>query len=483
MGSCPLTALREGLAAGDLSAEFLAYGSMDRMDRLEPTLHAIVHRDPDRTLHAARAADARLRGGERGPMLGIPVVLKDNLNWQGAPVSNGSRIMGSYRAPYNATVVQRLLDAGAVPVAKANMDEYAMGSSGEYSAFGPTRNPWDPGRVPGGSSSGSVVAVAASYAPFALGSDTGGSVRLPGSFCNLTALRPTYGALSRYGVTAMASSLDQVGPVAASARDLAAGLAVLAGPDPLDSTSIALPGLDRLAELRPAGLKGLRIGLPREYFGEGIEPGVRAVLEAALADLAGQGAELVEVAMPHTAYAIDTYYLINTSEVSSNLARYDGVRYGGRQPADSFQGMVADSRDRGFGPEAKRRILLGAFCLSKGYYEAFYLKAQKTRTLITRDFRAAFERVDVLATPVCPGTAFPFGARTADPLAMYLADVFTVTPSLAALPALTVPAGFSAGLPVGLQLIGPACSDVRLLEIAHGFQLCTAHHLQTPPFA
>jgi len=287
--------------------------------------------------------------------------------------------------------------------------------------------------------------------------------------------------LSRYGVTAMASSLDQVGPVAASARDLAAGLAVLAGPDPLDSTSIALPGLDRLAELRPAGLKGLRIGLPREYFGEGIEPGVRAVLEAALADLAGQGAELVEVAMPHTAYAIDTYYLINTSEVSSNLARYDGVRYGGRQPADSFQGMVADSRDRGFGPEAKRRILLGAFCLSKGYYEAFYLKAQKTRTLITRDFRAAFERVDVLATPVCPGTAFRFGARTADPLAMYLADVFTVTPSLAALPALSVPAGFSGGLPVGLQLIGPALSDVRLLEAAHAFQQATAHHRKLPP--
>ena len=483
MGSRPLTALREGLEAGDLSSEFLALAAMDRMDRLEPTLHAILHRDPGPALAAARAADARLASGERGPMLGIPVVLKDNLNWRGAPVSNGSRIMQGYRAPYDATVVRRLLEAGAVPVAKANMDEFAMGSSGEYSAFGPARNPWDPARVPGGSSSGSVVAVAAGYVPFALGSDTGGSVRLPGSFCNVTALRPTYGVLSRYGVTAMASSLDQVGPVAASALDLAAGLAVLAGPDPLDSTSVALPGQDRLAGLRPAGLRGLRVGLPREYFGPGIEPGVRAVLEAALAALQAEGAELVAVAMPHTPYAIDTYYLINTSEVSSNLARYDGVRYGGRRPGAGFQELVADTRDRGFGPEAKRRILLGAFCLSRGYYDAFYLKAQKTRTLITRDFQAAFAQVDVLATPVCPGTAFPFGEKTTDPLAMYLSDVFTVTPSLAALPALSMPAGFAGGMPVGLQLIGPSLADVRLLEIAHGFQQITDHHRQTPAFA
>ena len=483
MGSRPLTALREGLEAGDLSSEFLTHAAMDRMDRLEPTLHAILHRDPGPALAAARAADARLASGERGPMLGIPVVLKDNLNWRGAPVSNGSRIMQGYRAPYDATVVRRLLEAGAVPVAKANMDEFAMGSSGEYSAFGPAHNPWDPARVPGGSSSGSVVAVAAGYVPFALGSDTGGSVRLPGSFCNVTALRPTYGVLSRYGVTAMASSLDQVGPVAASALDLAAGLAVLAGPDPLDSTSVALPGQDRLAGLRPAGLRGLRVGLPREYFGPGIEPGVRAVLEAALAALQAEGAELVAVAMPHTPYAIDTYYLINTSEVSSNLARYDGVRYGGRRPGAGFQELVADTRDRGFGPEAKRRILLGAFCLSRGYYDAFYLKAQKTRTLITRDFQAAFAQVDVLATPVCPGTAFPFGEKTTDPLAMYLSDVFTVTPSLAALPALSMPAGFAGGMPVGIQLIGPSLADVRLLEIAHGFQQITDHHRQTPAFA
>ena len=480
MAACPLTAWREGLAAGDLSAEFLALGAMDRMDRLDGRLNAILHRDREATLRAARAADLRLARGERGPMLGIPVVFKDNLNWKGAPVSNGSRIMKGYLAPYSATVVQRLLDAGAVPMAKANMDEFALGSSGEHSASGPTRNPWDLALVPGGSSSGSVVAVAAGYVPFALGTDTGGSVRLPGSFCNVTALRPSYGVLSRYGVTAMASSLDQVGPVAASARDLAAGFSVLAGADPLDATSLDLPGRERLADLRPRDLKGLRIGLPREYFGEGIEAGVRTVTEAALRLLADQGADLVEVSLPHTAYAIDTYYLLNTAEVSSNLARFDGVRYGRRAEGDTLDGMIARTRDEGFGPEAKRRILLGAFCLSKGYYEAFYLKAQKARTLIARDFEAAFAQVDLLATPVSPTPAFPLGARLTEPLAMYLSDVFTVTPALAGLPALSMPAGFTSGLPVGLQLIGPALADVLLLEAAHAFQQLTQHHAEVP---
>jgi aspartyl-tRNA(Asn)/glutamyl-tRNA(Gln) amidotransferase subunit A len=366
-------------------------------------------------------------------------------------------------------------------VAKANMDEFAMGSSGEHSAFGPTRNPWDPTRVPGGSSSGSIVSVSCGYAPFALGTDTGGSVRLPGSFCNVTALRPTYGVLSRYGATAMASSLDQVGPVAGSAEDLAAGLSVMTGPDPMDATSLALPFAERLADLRPADLKGLRIGLPREYFGPGIDAGVRSCLDAALAALEGQGARLVEVSLPHTQYAIDTYYLISTSEVASNLSRFDGVRYGAREPADTLQGMMEGTRDAGFGTEAKRRILLGTFCLSKGYYDAFYLKALKTRTLITRDFTRAFETVDVLATPVCPHTAFKLGEKVEDPMAMYLSDLFTVTPSLAALPALSMPAGLSGHLPVGLQLIGPALGDVPLLEVAHAFQQITRHHLAVPP--
>ncbi len=473
---------RQGLDAGDLSSEALVRTSFDRMGRQEARLHAILATDEGQSLELARAADVRLRAGDRSPVLGLPFVLKDNLHWTGQQASCGSRILEGYRAPYDATVVARLLAAGAVPVAKANQDEFAMGSSGEFSAFGATRNPWDTTRVPGGSSSGSVVAVAAGYAPLALGSDTGGSVRLPASFCNVTALRPSYGVLSRYGLTAMASSLDQVGPIAATAADLALILGVMAGRDPLDSTSLDLPGQDRLPLLRPGNLKGLRIGLPMEYFDDGVEPGVRALLDTALKVLADQGAELREVSLPHTRYAIDTYYLLCTSEVSSNLSRFDGVRFGHRAMAGSLTELITESRDQGLGAEVKRRILLGAFCLSKGYYDAFYLKALKVRTLIAEDFRRVFESVDLLATPVSPGTAFPLGAKTDDPMAMYLADVFTVTAPLAGIPCLSMPAGFSAGLPVGIQLIGPAGSDVMLLETAHAFQSLTRHHLETPPF-
>jgi aspartyl-tRNA(Asn)/glutamyl-tRNA(Gln) amidotransferase subunit A len=326
-----------------------------------------------------------------------------------------------------------------------------------------------------------VVAVSAGYAPLALGSDTGGSVRLPASFCNVTALRPTYGVLSRHGLTAMASSLDQVGPIAASAADIALIFDVMAGKDPMDSTSVDLPGRERLRDLRPGGLKGLRIGLPKEYFIDGLEPGVRDLLEAAIQVLTQQGAEVREVRLPHTRYAIDTYYLLCTSEVSSNLSRFDGVRFGHRTPKGSLTEMMAETRDLGLGPEVKRRILLGAFCLSKGYYDAFYLKALRARTLITQDFDRVFESVDILATPVSPGTAFPFGAKTDDPLAMYLADVFTVTAPLAGIPCLSMPAGFAAGLPAGIQLIGPAFSDVMLLETAHAFQSLTSHHLASPP--
>ncbi|HWQ08488.1 MAG TPA: amidase family protein, partial [Holophaga sp.] len=412
---------REGLDAGDLSPVFLAMRCHERMDAFEARLNATVYRDREVSLAAACRAEERLAEGERGPMLGIPVVLKDNLNWKGAPTRNGSRILDGYGSPYDATVVRRLLEAGAVPVAKANMDEFAMGSSGEHSAFGPTRNPWDATRVPGGSSSGSIVSVAAGYAPFALGTDTGGSVRLPASFCNVTALRPTYGVLSRSGVTAMASSLDQVGPVAASARDLAAGLAVMAGRDPLDATSLDLPDAERLPRLQPGRLKGLKIGLPKEYFGNGIDAGVRHVLETAIGRLSAEGAEVVEVSLPSTAYAIETYYLICTSEVSSNMSRFDGLRYGRYGEADTLQGMISETRNDGFGPEVKRRVLLGAFCLSKGYYDAFYLKALKARTLIAKDFTEAFRQVDLLVTPVSPAVAFKAGSRTEDPLAMYMA--------------------------------------------------------------
>ena len=473
---------RGGLDAGDLSSESLTRSAFDRIRAHDGVLRAILATDEARSLDLARRADARLRAGDRTPVLGLPVVLKDNLHWSGLSLTCGSRVLERYVAPYDATVVRRLLEAGAVPIAKANLDEFAMGSSGEYSAFGPARNPWDTSRVPGGSSSGSVVAVAAGYAPLALGSDTGGSVRLPASFCNVTALRPTYGVLSRHGLTAMASSLDQVGPIAATAADLALAFGVMAGTDPLDSTSVDLPDRERLADLRPLDLKGLHIGLPREYFADGLEPGVRDLLDNALRALKGQGAELVEVSLPHTRYAIDTYYLLCTSEVSSNLSRFDGVRYGLRTPAaeGGLPAMIARTRDQGLGDEVKRRILLGTFCLSKGYYDAFYMKALKARALIAEDFRAAFAQSDILASPVSPGTSFPFGATTDDPLSLYLADVFTVPTALAGLPCLSMPAGFTGGLPAGIQLIGPALSDVRLLEAAHAFQSVTRHHLETP---
>jgi aspartyl-tRNA(Asn)/glutamyl-tRNA(Gln) amidotransferase subunit A len=472
---------REGLDAGDLSSEALVRLSLDQIQRMDPALNAILAMDQNLSLELARQADSRLRAGERTPVLGLPILLKDNLHWRGLQVSCGSKITRGYRAPYDATVVARLLAAGAIPIAKTNLDEFAMGSSGEYSAFGATRNPWDASRVAGGSSSGSVVGVAAGYAPLALGSDTGGSVRLPASFCHVTAFRPTYGALSRHGLTAMASSLDQVGPIATSAADIALMLQVMAGLDPLDSTSRDLPDRNRLAPLKAANLKGLRIGVPKDYFDEAIETPVRLILEQALATLRDQGAQLVEVSLPHTRWAIDTYYLICTSEVSSNLSRFDGVRYGARTAGDSFKAMVSKSRDEGFGPEVKRRILLGTFCLSKGSYEAFYLKAQKARTLIHQDFAEAFTHVDVLAAPVSPSTAFQAGSRMADPLSMYLADLFTVPSSLAGLPCLSMPAGLNEGLPVGIQLIGPSFSDVGLLEIAHAFQCVTNHHLQHPP--
>ncbi len=474
---------REGLDAGVLSSESLVRDSFRRIHALDGRLHCILAMDEERSLQVAREADARLRAGDRSPVLGLPVVLKDNLHWSGLQVSCGSRSLDGYRAPYDATVVGRLLAAGAVPVGKANLDEFAMGSSGEFSAFAPACNPWDLARVPGGSSSGSVVAVAAGYAPLALGSDTGGSVRLPASFCNVTALRPTYGVLSRHGLTAMASSLDQVGPIAVSAADIALAFGVMAGRDPMDSTSVDLPGVERLARLQPRSLKGLRIGLPQEYFTDGLEPGVEGLLEAAIQVFTEQGAEVQEVSLPHTRYAIDTYYLLCTSEVSSNLSRFDGVRYGPRAKRETLTEMLSETRDQGLGSEVKRRILLGAFCLSKGYYDAFYLKALRARTLITSDFDRVFESVDLLATPVATGTAFPFGAKMEDPLAMYLADVFTVTAPLAGLPCLSMPAGFVAGLPVGIQLIGPPCSDVMLLETAHAFQSLTSHHLQTPPFS
>lgn len=470
--------LRDGLDAGDLSSEALTRQALDRIDAFDPRVNAVVRALP--SAHAARRADWRLRKGERAPLLGLPFLLKDNLALADEAMTHGSRI-GSMRALESATVVRRLMDAGAVPVAQARMDEFAMGSSGEYCAMGPSRNPWDPTRVPGGSSSGSAAGLAAGFAAFALGSDTGGSVRLPAAFCGLSALRPTYGVLSRRGLSAMASSLDQVGLMAWSALDLAAILAATAGKDPRDATSADLPGQERLEPLRPLPLEGLRIGLPQEAFGEGLAPEVRRLLETAVGRLASEGAVPVEVELPHSRFAIDTYYLLNTAEVSSNLARFDGVRFGTRLPGEDLQDTLARTRDEGFGPEVKRRILLGAFCLSKGYYEAFYLRALQARTLIALDFQRAFQQVDLLLMPVSPTLAFPLGSRLEDPLAMYLADLHTVPQALAGLPALALPAGRANGLPVGFQFVGPAFSDVTLLEAGHAFQSITDHHRCAPP--
>lgn len=481
MNPCFFKKLQKGLATGEFSAELLASNAIKRIDEIDNKINAIIYRNREISLTIAKAADERLSRGDRSPMLGIPIVFKDNMNWKGVPVSNGSNVMQSYLAPYNATVVQRLLDSGAVPIAKANMDEFAMGSSGEYSAFGPTNNPWDLKRVSGGSSSGSAAAIAAGYVPFALGTDTGGSVRLPGSFCNVTALRPTYGALSRYGVTALASSLDQVGPMATCAQALAAGFSAMSGIDCMDSNSVDLPNANRLNDLKPANIKGLRIGLPKEYFTKNIEPHVLNVIESALLTLQHQGAKLIEISLPHTQYAIDTYYLINTSEAYSNLAKFDGIHYGNRKSGNTISETILNTRSNGFGPEVKRRILLGAFCLSKGHYDDFYLKALKTRSLIKKDFQDAFQQVDILATPVYPDIAFCIGDKVVDPISMYLADIFTATSSLAALPALSIPAGFVSGMPIGLQLIGPSLKDVDLLEIACTFQQITDHHLKMPP--
>ncbi len=472
---------RARLASGVVSAEALVDEALARISALEPSLNAVVATSRDASLALARQADARLAAGERTPVLGLPVALKDNLNWAGTQASCGSKILEGYTSPYDATVVRRLLDAGAVPVLKANMDEFAMGSSGEYSAFGPARNPWDLNRAPGGSSSGSIVSVAAGYAPLALGSDTGGSVRLPASFCNVTALRPTYGVLSRYGLTALASSLDQVGPVARTAEDVAAALSVMAGRDGMDSTSVDLDSRDDLFPLAPANLKGLRIGLPDEYFGEGLDAGVRAVIEAALAQFTAAGASLHPLRLPSTDIAIEAYYILVTSEASANLSRFDGVRYGLRAEAEGgLDAMFSATRDAGFGEEVKRRVLLGTFCLSKGHYEAYYLKALKARARVAREFEEAFKTVDVIATPTSPTVAFPIGARMSDPLAMYLADAYAVAAPLAGIPALAFPAGFHENLPVGMQVMGPALSDARLLAIAHAFQQRTDHHLRTP---
>jgi len=448
--------------------------------RANAPLNALITQADAAALAAAERADAALARGAAAPLCGIPFVHKDIFCTNGIRTTCGSRMLEGFVPPYDATVVARLAGANAVTIGKANMDEFAMGSSNENSHFGPVRNPWDAARVPGGSSGGSAAAVAAGIVPFATGTDTGGSIRQPAAFCGITGLKPTYGRVSRWGMIAFASSLDCGGVLARSAEDCAQVLAAIAGHDPRDATSMERPVDDYVAALS-ANLSGMRIGVAREYFGAGVEDGVGAAVSEALAALEKRGAVLVDISLPHAELAIPAYYVIAPAEASSNLARYDGVRFGHRcsDPA-SLEDLYSRSRAEGFGAEVKRRILIGTYALSAGYYDAYYLRAQRVRRLIANDFSEAFKHVDLIAGPTAPTVAFKLGEKSADPLAMYAADVNTVAVNLAGLPAISIPAGFSAKLPVGLQLIAPAFSEARLLAAAHQFQQATDWHQKTP---
>ena len=430
-------------------------------------MHAYISLDEEGALRKAEEVDARVaRGEEVGVLAGVPVAVKDNICIKGMRTTCASKILENFVSPYDATVVEKLKAADAVFLGKTNLDEFAMGSSTENSYFGPTRNPHDPERVPGGSSGGSAAALAAGEAVLALGSDTGGSIRQPASFCGVVGLKPTYGRVSRYGLVAFASSLDQIGPMAKNVKDTALLLNVISGYDPRDSTSapVEVPDFTKALD---EGIEGIRIGLPREYFAEGLEDEVREKVLEAVDILEGEGAEVVEVSLPHTKYAIATYYIVAPAEASSNLARYDGVKYGFRAEGRDLYEMYCNTRSQGFGEEVKRRIMLGTYTLSAGYYEAYYLKALKVRTLIKQDFEEAFETCDLLATPTSPTVAFRLGEKVADPLTMYLSDVYTVSVNLAGLPGISVPCGSSDGLPVGLQLIGRPFDEETLLRVAH----------------
>jgi aspartyl-tRNA(Asn)/glutamyl-tRNA(Gln) amidotransferase subunit A len=475
--------IRDDVAAGRVSAVDICRASLDRMEAVNPALNAFNHIARDAAL--ARAADLdrqRSSGAPAGALAGVPVVLKDNICVKGMRTTASSRILDTFVPPYDATVVRRLEAAGAVIVAKANCDEFAMGSSNENSAYGPVRNPWATDRTPGGSSGGSAAAVAAGCAPLALGSDTGGSIRQPGSFCGVVGFKPTYGRVSRYGLLAFASSLDQIGPFGRTAGDAALALSVLAGHDPADATTATEPVADYMGALS-GDVKGLRIGVPRAFVSEGVDDDVRRTFDEALDTLRGAGATLVDVELPHARYAIPVYYLVATAEASSNLARYDGVKYGYRSPGgkDSLKSMYSRSRDEGFGSEVKRRIMLGTYVLSAGYYDAFYLKALQVRTLLRRDYDEALRNADVVAMPTSPTPPFKLGEKTDDPLQMYLADVFTVSANLTGAPGISIPCGFAAGrLPVGLQLTGRMFDESTLLRIADAYERLTDWHMQRP---
>jgi aspartyl-tRNA(Asn)/glutamyl-tRNA(Gln) amidotransferase subunit A len=471
---------RELLDSGQVSAVELTRAHLAQMDRAEPVLHCHLHRMDEVALTQAAAADERIRNGDAQPMTGITVSLKDVLCTTDAPTTAASRILGGYMSPYDATVVERLRLQGAVFVGKSNTDEFAMGSSTENSAFGPTHNPWSVDRVPGGSSGGPSAAVAAAEAAVGLGSDTGGSIRQPAGFCGVVGLKPTYGRVSRYGLIAFASSLDQIGPFTRTVEDAALTLSAIAGYDPRDSTSSPRPVPDFRAALG-GDLRGTRIGVAREYSIDGMEPGVEAAVAKAVEQLRQLGAEVVEISLPHTSYALATYYITAPAEASANLARFDGVRYGIQCEAGSLKGMYEKTRGEGFGDEVKRRIMLGTYALSSGYYDAYYVQAQKVRTLIKRDFDEAFATVDAIVAPTSPTVAFPIGARMDDPVQMYLADVFTIPANMAGIPGIAVPCGFSDGMPVSLQILGRSFDEQTILRIAHAYEQSTEWHTQHPP--
>jgi aspartyl-tRNA(Asn)/glutamyl-tRNA(Gln) amidotransferase subunit A len=479
-----LGVLRKALDQGVVSSVSLTEAYLARVAALNPGLNAFISVDPDLSLAQAKAADERIARGQSGPLTGIPVAHKDIFLTRGRITSCGSRMLANFVAPYDADVIERFNAAGAVILGKLNMDEFAMGSSNETSFYGPVRNPWDTARVPGGSSGGSAAAVAAWLAPAATATDTGGSIRQPAALCGVCGLKPTYGRVSRYGMVAFASSLDQAGPMARSAEDLGILMNVMAGFDPRDATSLERPAEDFTRALaRP--LDGLRIGLPRQYFGEGLAGAVRTAVEAALQTLRGLGAQTLEIDLPHAGLSIPAYYVIASAEASSNLARFDGVRYGYRAPAyEGLADMYMKTRAQGFGPEVKRRIMIGTYVLSHGYYDAYYLQAQKVRRLIAEDFRSAFTQCDLIAGPTSPTVAFPIGSRSADPVQMYLSDIYTIAANLAGLPALSVPCGLAEdGLPVGLQITGNYFDEARMLNAAHQFQTASDWHLRTPDAA
>lgn len=471
---------RDGLARRDFSSAELTCSCLSRIEQIEGQIKAFVTVTGDVALAQAEQADRALAAGESQPLTGIPMQLKDLICTRGIPTTCASRMLENYIPVYDATVAEKLAEQGAVMLGKGNMDEFAMGSSCENSAFFPTRNPWDLARVPGGSSGGGAAAVAAGEVLFALGSDTGGSIRQPASLCGVMGLKPTYGRVSRYGLIAFASSLDQIGPLGKDVTDCALILNAIAGYDLRDSTSLPVATPDFTAGLT-GRLDNLRLGIPDEYFVAGMEPGVRAAVLQAVTELERLGASVEPVSLPTTEHALACYYIIAPSECSANLARYDGVKFGYsyQDTPDMWQAMES-TRQRGFGPEVKRRIMLGTYALSAGYYDAYYLKAQQARTLIRQDFARVFEQVDALVTPTSPVAAFPLGEKTADPVQMYLIDVCTLPINIAGLPALSVPCGFAEGLPVGMQLIGPHLSEARLLNIAYAYEQATEWHKAKP---